>query len=191
MRKNGWTDAENDILDRAVAAAGTEHGTLTEAFRRTAAQTGRMPNSVRNHYYAVMRTGLGPGSRYVPFSEQDARELAGLMLSLISKGYSVRRAALELADGDVKRMLRYQNKFRSLCERRPELIDSLAEGCGAGFSANKRKKSRRETELAAVIASKNRELEEQRERFMKLHAAFTRLCELNPELTEKLEERSV
>ena len=49
-----------------------------------------------------------------------------------SKGISVRRAVLNLAGGDDKLMLRYQNKYRNVLTKQPERIKELMQECGGG-----------------------------------------------------------
>ncbi|MBQ6145450.1 MAG: hypothetical protein IJI82_00340, partial [Clostridia bacterium] len=40
-----------------------------------------------------------------------------------SAGESVRACTLRIAEGDTRRMLRYQNKYRALLKSRPALVD--------------------------------------------------------------------
>ncbi|MDE6558206.1 MAG: hypothetical protein K2K39_03760, partial [Clostridia bacterium] len=47
-----------------------------------------------------------------------------------SKGVSVRRAVLNLANGDDKLMLRYQNKYRNVMAKQPERIKRIMKEAG-------------------------------------------------------------
>lgn len=179
MSRSGWSAEENEILRSCVEDALTRRGSLSAAFRETAGRTGRKPNSVRNHYYNE-RGGIHGNTGFKPFSEEEASELVDKMLALTEKGYSVRGAALELASGDAALMLRYQNKFRAMREKRPELFGE------APLPTRKTAKSPRQNKLEAEIKAKNRELALQHDRFIMLHAMFTKLCELNRELAAQL-----
>lgn len=168
MKKIGWTDREDLILKSCVDEAESEGRSLSSAFRNAARITGRMPDSVRNHYYAAQS---GPkGRSYTPFTDEETERLLKEITDMRSKGYSVRRAALELAGGDAALMLRYQNKYRST----------------VGKNAATKKERKRNDDLSELIREKNKELTLQHKRFMMLHAMFTKLCELNSELAKQL-----
>lgn len=168
MKKIGWTDREDLILKNCVDEAESEGRSLSSAFRNTARITGRMPDSVRNHYYA---SRSGPkGRTYTPFTEEETERLINEITEMRSKGYSVRRAALELAGGDAALMLRYQNKYRA----------------SAVKTTPANKAPQRDEDLPRLIREKNKELSLQHKRFMMLHSMFTKLCELNSELAAQL-----
>lgn len=181
MTARGWTETENEMLLKNVEERRSRGGSLSEAFRMTAENTGRMPNSVRNHYYSLLGAESEARSRCVPFTDDEANELMNRMLELISRGSSVRGAALTLANGDAGLMLRYQNKFRSMRQKTPELF---------GIAQMPKGRSSRASEAECIIKEKNRELKLQHERFVTLHAMFTRLCELNRELAKQLAEEN-
>ena len=85
--------------------------------------TGRKPNSIRNYYYLKLReSGEHTKTAFVPFGDEEVSMLLKEMLTGQATGKSVRGIALELADGDKKAMLRYQNKYRSLLKSDPELV---------------------------------------------------------------------
>ena len=44
------------------------------------------------------------------------------MLLALSRGQSVRACTLDLAEGDTRRMLRFQNKYRALLKSQPERV---------------------------------------------------------------------
>ena len=55
------------------------------------------------------------------------------VLEALAKGQSVRACTLEMANGDTRRMLRYQNKYRALLKTQPERVKKaraklIAEG---------------------------------------------------------------
>ena len=47
-----------------------------------------------------------------------------------AKGYSVRRAIMNAAEGDEKKMLRMQNKYRNLLKKQPERLEKAAREAG-------------------------------------------------------------
>ena len=120
-KKTGWTDAEIALLKEQVLAGGV----LSEIFERVARQTGRQPNSVRNFYYAYARQNAqlkNNVSTFTPFNRDETRVLVSDMLTLQYKGDSVRSAAMKIGDNDKTKMLRAQNKYRSVIKSDPALV---------------------------------------------------------------------
>ncbi|MBO4385122.1 MAG: hypothetical protein J5854_06860 [Clostridia bacterium] len=167
MKRIGWTDRDDLILKSCVADAEHEGRSLSSAFRSAARLTGRMPDSIRNHYYAEKNGSKG--RTYKPFTDEETARLIKEITDMRAKGYSVRRAALELAGGDAALMLRYQNKYRAESGKIPP-----------------KKPVKKDADPSRLIREKNRELSLQHKRFMMLHAMFTKLCELNSELAKQL-----
>ena len=121
-RKSGWDSAEEALLQVAVDRCRAAGEPLKTAFAEAAKETGRQPNSVRNHYYASSKTGESAPA-FLPFSEEESLSLLKTVLLARSAGESVRACTLRIAQGDTRRMLRYQNKYRSLLKSRPALVD--------------------------------------------------------------------
>lgn len=124
--RSGWSNLENDLLTRQIDKARAAKLPLRTAFDAVAEQTGRCSNSVRNHYYTVLHARSGEPA-FVPFSEEETCTLLKEILLSCSRGESVRACTMRLAQGDTRRMLRYQNKYRSLLKTRPELVRSLRQ----------------------------------------------------------------
>lgn len=120
--RTGWNSAEEELLRRAVDRCRAAGEPLKTAFTEAAEQTGRRPNSVRNHYYSSSKTG-GTAPAFLPFSEEESLSLLKTVLLARSAGESVRSCTLRIAEGDTRRMLRYQNKYRALLRSRPALVD--------------------------------------------------------------------
>ena len=121
----GWSKAEDQLLLQAVRNARENGASLQNAFAAVAEKTNRKPNSVRNRYYAVLKsTGTLPPP-FVPFTESESDELIRSVLLAKSKGESVRSCTLSLAEGDMRRMLRYQNKYRALLRSAPERVNAI------------------------------------------------------------------
>lgn len=137
--RSGWTKAEEELLSARLVQAEQKKESLRTVFEEVAQQTGRRPNSVRNYYYTVLRNRMvdthpvarRPRPAFVPFTPEEARGMLKTMLTWHSQGKSIRACAAELAQGDRTRMLRYQNKYRSLMKSRPplvkEVLDELAQ----------------------------------------------------------------
>ncbi len=134
--RTGWNSAEEALLLEAVNRCRAAGEPLKTAFTEAARQTGRRPNSVRNHYYASSK-GTGAAPAFLPFSEEESLSLLKTVLQARSAGESVRACTLRIAQGDTRRMLRYQNKYRALLKNRPALVDQarreLAETGGPVF----------------------------------------------------------
>ena len=177
MRKKGWTDEENAILAELASAAREGGGSLSKAFRTAARMTGRQPDSVRNRYYAMLRESGCTARSFAPFSPEEAKSLNEEMKRLISGGKSVRGAALELANGDAKLMLRFQNKYRAMTKAEREA--ALPLPAAKEDTPDPGRYAERIAELTDSLMAQHR-------RFMALHAMFTELCGINRELTARL-----
>ena len=118
----GWNSAEEELLKRAVDRCRAAGEPLRTAFTEAARETGRRPNSVRNHYYSSSKT-TQTAPAFLPFSEEESLSLLKTVLLARSAGESVRSCTLRIAEGDTRRMLRYQNKYRALLKSQPALVD--------------------------------------------------------------------
>ena len=111
---------------------------MSGLFSLFAKLTKRKPNSVRNYYYQELneletnqkrRQKLGidltkhQKCEQKEFSLSETEKLVESVLTLTSKGYSVRKACLMLAKNDAIKMIRYQNKFRSVVLKDKELYE--------------------------------------------------------------------
>ncbi|MDE6398486.1 MAG: hypothetical protein K2L51_04105 [Clostridiales bacterium] len=127
--ENNWTIAQTKTLFKlAHDAKANGHG-LSSAFTAMSEQTGRSVNSVRNYYYSQLKmfelvpslaADLGiellesPRERFTLFGAQEIDELLESVLVGKANGVSVRKTIAALANGDSKKALRLQNKYRSL-----------------------------------------------------------------------------
>ena len=121
--RTGWNSAEEELLHQAVDRCRAAGEPLKTAFTEAAKQTGRRPNSVRNHYYSSVKPSGDAAPAFLPFSEEESLSLLKTVLLARSAGESVRACTLRIAEGDTRRMLRYQNKYRALLKSRPALVD--------------------------------------------------------------------
>ena len=153
----GWQQQEIDVLERTVSEAAQTGQSLRSVFERVSEELGRKPNSIRNFYYAQLRTQEGGAApRALPFetfAPEEVEQLVERVLTARGQGKSVRACVRELSGGDKTRMLRYQNKYRSTVRTRPELVhrvmDRLSEQ-GVPFVSPYPQKESAQTGLSAL-----------------------------------------
>ena len=129
---NGWSDAEDAQLFAEVKKSRESGKPLRAAFDHIAELTGRKSNSIRNYYYMRIRDEeickmYEPckAASFVPFEDEEVREMLRTILSDQAKGISVRASTMTLGNGDTTAMLRFQNKYRSIIRTNPELVKSV------------------------------------------------------------------
>lgn len=148
---NGYTKEEAESLVKYICEGRGQGKTLTRIFEEYAKKSGRARGSVRNYYYALLRstdneevrrllTGTDLKAEEVrPFTEEETDKILRAIVAQKSRGVSVRRAVLNLAQGDDKLMLRYQNKYRNVMAKEPERIERLMREAGYTVSDEGRK----------------------------------------------------
>lgn len=149
---NGYTKEEAGSLVKYVCEGKIKGKTLTRIFEEYANDTGRAKGSVRNYYYALLKRSddeevkkLLDGTELkaesiTPFTEEETGKILRAILREKSKGVSVRRAVLNLAGGDDKLMLRYQNKYRNVLAKQPERIERIMKECGMEYTPEGQKR---------------------------------------------------
>jgi hypothetical protein len=135
LTRSGWSEAEEELLRERLSNAAHEGTPLREVFDTVAGETGRKPNSVRNYYYTAMRSRIEgkeepalvrrERSSFTPFTDEEIRQLLKSILAKQASGMSVRACAMTLGDGNRSRMLRFQNKYRSLLKNRRALVEDV------------------------------------------------------------------
>jgi len=129
-RRAGWSENENKLLWETADEAQQQGLPLKAVFEQIARQTGRRPNSIRNYYYAQVRTredGHAPAARFVPFTQPEVDWLMEQVLIARAEGQSVRACLQKLSGGDHSLMLRYQNKYRAVIKSRPEYVREIVD----------------------------------------------------------------
>ncbi|MDE6442586.1 MAG: hypothetical protein K2L12_07555 [Clostridia bacterium] len=172
---NGYTEEEARGLVKYVCDERKAGATLSGIFASYAKKTGRAKGSVRNYYYALLRssgdnrvkemldgTGL-KAEKIVQFSDDETDKILRAIITQKSKGVSVRRAVLNLSHGDDKLMLRYQNKYRNVLSKQPERIEKLMRECGIDDGDGARKRLEEEINglydrLAESLKEENKKL---------------------------------
>ena len=185
---NGYTEDEARSFVQYIYAGRRAGSTLTSLFEGYARQSGRAKGSVRNYYYALLRsTGdekvrallRGTGLKAEPihaFSDEETDRLLRAILTEKSKGISVRRAVLNLAGGDDRLMLRYQNKYRNVLAKQPERIEKLMEESGGAKRQVERAIDGLYDRLALSLRREN----------ARLRSKVKKLCEENSRLKEQM-----
>jgi len=135
LTRSGWSEAEEELLRERLSNAAHEGTPLREVFDTVAEETGRKPNSVRNYYYTAMRSRIAgreepalvrrERSSFTPFTDDEIRQLLKTILHRQASGMSVRACAMALGNGNRSRMLRFQNKYRSLLKNRRSLVEDV------------------------------------------------------------------
>lgn len=188
---NGYTEDEARAFVQYIYAGRRAGRTLSALFDGYAKKSGRAKGSVRNYYYALLRSTdnkevrkllHGTGLKAEPiraFSDEETDKLLRSILTEKSKGISVRRAVLNLAGGDDKLMLRYQNKYRNVLTKQPDRMQQLMRECGVEDGARRRV----EKEIDGLYDRLASSLREENER---LQATVKRLTEENAVLRLKV-----
>lgn len=116
-------------LFKSVENNRKHNGKLVEVFQEYAKKTGYKADSLRNIYYSKldemlknrdeaknMGINLSKHNKlaFMRFTSEEADNLVKTIQKRIKQGESVRNVCLSLANNDVKTMIRYQNKYRTL-----------------------------------------------------------------------------
>ncbi len=205
---NGYTEDEARSLVEFIKEGKRKGKTLTYLFESYGMQRGRAKGSVRNYYYALMKNEKGDkridklldGSalsveKIREFTEEETDEVLRNILTEKSKGFSVRRAIYNLANGDDKLMLRLQNKYRNMLKKNPDRIAAIAAELGLSEEAELAKNRARsggngygmpdkgflqrrlENEINALYDRLAKTLKEENERLREENARLKKLCE--------------
>lgn len=137
----GFTDDELKELASAVENAKATNGKLSAVFDTFAKKTGRAKGSVRNFYYGFVKecekndalrseyfVRLPEISKARAFDNTETEKLVSAVIEGKNNNKSVRRAIIDLAGGNEKLALRYQNKYRSLIRNFPEKFGPVKAG---------------------------------------------------------------
>lgn len=181
---NGYTEEEAKKLVDYISAGKKQGKTLSGLFASYAKKTGRAKGSVRNYYYALLRsTGDDrvkkilrgkelKAEKIIPFTEEETDRILKEILTQKSRGVSVRRAVLNLSGGDDKLMLRYQNKYRNVAGKQPERIERLMRECGLKSGTDETQK-RIEEEINSLYDKLASSLKEENKRLTTLIKRLT------------------
>lgn len=147
---NGYSKEEAQSFIKFICTGKQNGKTLTCLFGEYARATDRAQGSVRNYYYGLLKDDSDGAKELLAgknlkageiktFSDEETDKVLKAILEQKSKGVSVRRAVLELAQGDGKLMLRYQNKYRNTMAKEPEKIEKMLQSCKIDVEKDARK----------------------------------------------------
>ncbi len=150
---NGYTEQEAIKLIEFIENGKKEGKTLSSLFLEYGELNGRAKGSVRNYYYQflksveidervknIMSNKNLTANKIVSFTDEEINKMLEEILLEKSKGVSIRKAIQNVADGDDKKILRYQNKFRNINKNSPELIEKVIEKLGLNIKIDRNKK---------------------------------------------------
>ena len=121
-------------------------GNISTAFTVYANKVGKSRGTIRNMYYALAKATKEDSAlqgkylkgksikvnEIVGFTKEEEKELIKQILTLKSQGVSVRRAVYQLANNNVKKALRYQNKYRNSLKNKGLIEEVVKEIKGNG-----------------------------------------------------------
>lgn len=183
---NGYTKEEAQSLVKFVCEGKVQGKTLTRIFGEYAQKAGRAKGSVRNYYYALLKSSDNEAVKELlkgtqlkaeeskPFTDEETDKILKAILTAKSRGISVRKAVLNLSGGDDKLMLRYQNKYRNVMAKQPERIEKLMKE--AGYDVDDEGKKAIEEKINALYDELNAGLKEENKR---LTAVIKKLMDEN------------
>lgn len=131
---------KDDVVKLAEYLKERKHQSLSLVFENFARENGKAKGTVRNLYYALAKKSVEDSefclkyfdgkplvvNKIIEFTLEQQKSLIKKVLLMKKQGRSVRSAIMELADGDAKLALRYQNKFRNAMKSNPELVKKIA-----------------------------------------------------------------
>ena len=180
---NGYTKEEAQSLVKYVCEGKGQGKTLTRIFEEYATKSGRARGSVRNYYYALLKSTDNEEVKKIlegtalkaedirPFTDEETDKILRAILQQKSNGISVRRAVLNLAGGDDKLMLRYQNKYRNVMAKQPQRIEKLMKE--AGYNVGDANRRAIENKINDLYDELNSSLKEENKRLTALIKKLT------------------
>lgn len=159
--KGYWGNDEVKALFREVEKCLARGENLKKAIENHAKKYSRACGSVRNYYYGEISRLKGDETRlkklgidlskhsknsFEYFSKEEEDEFYSKIKDMVAKGMSVRKACFNLANGDGRKMLRYQNKYRTLCKN---ICDKKPDNI---IQFKKRSNSITDSEIQALFA---------------------------------------
>lgn len=138
--ENNWTITQTKELFDTVAKANADGKGLVWAFDKMAVKCGRSSNSVRNYYYSQLKMfNLLPSlakdlditlpdvkrDNFELFDEKEIHSLIENILIQKAAGKSVRAVIAEMSQGDSKKALRLQNKYRSMLTHHRDYVKDV------------------------------------------------------------------
>lgn len=162
----GYKKGDLIALSEFIEKGGFCGKSLTGGFKAYAEVSGKATGSVRNLYYALAKYSaedkdftdkyLNGKPISVSKNEKFSREEKDVMDKIseyVKLGMSVRKATISLADGDAKKALRFQNKFRANARAEKRVINGSGDKTGnrpvVGAKNNLIEKLKKEIDMLA------------------------------------------
>lgn len=187
----GFTKTQKRELFALAKRAKEEGETLCEVFDNFAKKYGKASGSVRNFYYKSISLGEASdlkAKKLVPFTPKEEAELIKSVISERKKTGSLRRALLNVANGDPVLALRYQNKFANLLKKQRQAIMreviSQHEYGEKGYNPyvarrEREQKSKLKQEIQNLVAQINEKCEKEGQDLIRKLAEYERLSGLS------------
>ncbi len=143
--ENNWTIEQTKNLFAYVKQAADKNKGLKWAFAKSAAESSRSINSVRNYYYSQLKMfELVPSlakdlgieivkskrEGFELFTQEEIENLMKTILTEKAKGRSVRAIIASIAK-DSKEALRFQNKYRSMVAHNRQRVIAIMNALSA------------------------------------------------------------
>ena len=159
---------EKDVIGLAQYIKERGSQSLSQTFSDYARDSGKAKGTVRNLYYALAKqTNMDKElcekyfegkplsvSKIVVFDGEDERELIKKVLIGKQNGKSVRSVIMELANGNGKLALRYQNKFRNALKSNRALFEQVAKEINVDVSSLLSPKKSKDISTTSEISNK-------------------------------------
>ena len=138
MKNKGWESSDIKSLFLLVEKCKLNNKNLLLAFKEFSRQTKRSYKSIRNYYYKKLsefkenpelakKIGINLDSHITKktnhFSKIETKSLIKEILRQKCLGISVRKACLNISNNNIKDMIRYQNKYRSIIKNNKNLYE--------------------------------------------------------------------
>lgn len=135
----GYKTDDVKLLAQFLKTRG--NSSLSKTFSAFGEKYGKAKGTVRNLYYALAKKSVEDNefckkyldgtpikvSKIVEFNQDEELELLKRVLIDKANGKSVRSSIMDIANGDAKTALRYQNKYRNALKNKPELFNSVVK----------------------------------------------------------------
>jgi len=134
--KNGWSDKEIKCLFDLVEKNNEQNMPVMKSFEFYAKKSNKNKLTVRNFYYSFIKLLKNNENlakkldidlskhqiqKFEHFDDEQEKQLIEQIEKLVKSGCSVREACQRLSDGDIKRMIRLQNKYQN-CKEKCKII---------------------------------------------------------------------
>ena len=159
---------EKDVIGLAQYIKERGNQPLAQTFSDYARDSGKAKGTVRNLYYALAKQSNLDAelcdkyfagkplsvSKIVVFDSEDERELIKKVLIGKQNGRSIRSVIMEIANGNGKLALRYQNKFRNTLKSNRALFERVAKEINVDTNSLFSPKKPKNISLTSEISNK-------------------------------------